>query len=232
MAITRRRLDFLKTIKQVYETTGLPVHYVQVAEQLGVSKWSAYDMLKTLETEGFLTSHYEVNQNEKSPGRAMVRFLPTPTLNLALSGKAFTLGMSHIEWRQTRDRLLSLFDDPKLNSINARWDQLLTELPKMESPLAFCAYVIAIVVSQLQTLSGNGFNFITNMAKEVLKGQISLAMFVGAAVGSISKMAAQISAVNKLFEFLAGFQKNLAMLTEVEQAMLLDFLETTLVKAV
>jgi len=77
MRITRRRMDFLQKIKELYEATGLPVHYARVAELLGVSKWSAYEMLKKLEKEGLLASQYEVNQRERFPGRAMVLFAPT-----------------------------------------------------------------------------------------------------------------------------------------------------------
>lgn len=231
MAITRRRLDFLRAVKQAYEANCLPVHYIEVAEKLNVSKWSAYDMLKTLEKEGFVKSHYEVNPAEKNRGRAMVRFIPTPTLELALSGITADVGVSNREWYQTRQRLLALFDDPKLNLVNAIWDQLLAELPNIKNPLTFCAYVIAIVVSQLQTLGGTGLRYITSMAKGVLKGQIGLAMLVGAAVGIIAKMAAQVAAVRKVTDCLMAFQKNLALLTEVEQAMLIDFLETSLEKA-
>jgi Mn-dependent DtxR family transcriptional regulator len=56
VGITRRRMDFLRIIKQLYESTNLPVHYVRVAQLLGISKWSAYEMLKNLEKEGLVSS--------------------------------------------------------------------------------------------------------------------------------------------------------------------------------
>jgi len=232
MAITKRRLDFLRIIKQIYESTGFPVHYARVAELLGVSKWSAYEMLKNLEREEFLTSQYEVNQVEKNPGRAMVMFMPTQKLDQALSGKLLDLKTTSREWRQEKERLLSLFDESKKSSTKGLWEQLMVELPSMENPLVSCAYVITIVVSQLQTLSENSLRLLKNMAVEARKGPIGLAMFVGTAIGSLLKSAAPISVIGQLADSLSEFQKNLAALTKSEQALLLDFLETALGKAI
>jgi len=232
MAITKRRLDFLRIIKQIYESTGFPVHYARVAELLGVSKWSAYEMLKNLEREEYLTSQYEVNQVEKNPGRAMVMFMPTQKLDQALSGKLLDLKTTSREWRQEKERLLSLFDESKKSSTKGLWEQLMVELPSMENPLVSCAYVITIVVSQLQTLSENSLRLLKNMAVEARKGPIGLAMFVGTAIGSLLKSAAPISVIGQLADSLSEFQKNLAALTKSEQALLLDFLETALGKAI
>jgi Mn-dependent DtxR family transcriptional regulator len=52
MLITRRRLQFMQTIQYLYESENKPVHYVQVAESMGISKWSAYEMLKRLKGKG------------------------------------------------------------------------------------------------------------------------------------------------------------------------------------
>jgi len=232
MAITKRRLDFLRIIKQIYEATGFPVHYARVAELLGVSKWSAYEMLKNLEREEFLTSQYEVNQVEKNPGRAMVMFIPTQKLEQALAGKLFDLKTTSREWRQEKERLLSLFDESKKSNTKGLWEQLMVELPSMENPLVFCAYVITIVVSQLQTVSENSLRLLKNMAVEARKGPIGLAMFVGTAIGSLLKSASPISAITQLADSISEFQKNLAVLTKSELALLLDFLETALGKAI
>ncbi len=232
MAITKRRLDFLRIIKQLYESTGLPVHYARVAEQLGVSKWSAYEMLKNLESEDFLIRQYEVNQVEKNPGRAMVMFMPTKKLEQALSGKVLELKTTSKDWYQEKDRLLALVDESKQGGVKAFWEQLLAELPGLENPLMSCAYVITITISQLQTLSENSLRLIKNLADEAHKGPIGLAMFVGTAIGSLLKSTAPVSAITQLADSVSEFQKNLAALTQSEQALLMDFLEAALGKAV
>ncbi len=45
---------------RIHQETGLPVHYVAVAERLEVSKWTAYDMLRQLEKSGYLEVEYAV----------------------------------------------------------------------------------------------------------------------------------------------------------------------------
>src|SRR4051812_19689025 len=75
MSLTKRRREFLDQIYRQYQTTKLPVHYSEVAEAIGVSKWTAYDVLKTLENQGLLKRTYSTNENET--GRSLVVFSPT-----------------------------------------------------------------------------------------------------------------------------------------------------------
>lgn len=231
MAITNRRLDFMKMIKQLYEATGLPVHYARVAEALGVSKWSAYEMLKNLEKEGFLARQYEVNQVEKNPGRAMVMFLPTNKLEQALSEKKHDSKPTSREWQQEKERLLLLFDEVKKGNGKNLLEQIANELPGLETPLFSCACYIALVVSQLQSLSENSLRLMKNLAAEARKGPVGLAIFIGTAIGSLLKSTAPVSVIGQLADYLSEFQKNLVALTKSEQVLLMDFLETALVQA-
>lgn len=232
MAITKRRLDFLRIIKQLYEATGLPVHYARVAEVLGVSKWSAYEMLKNLEIDGFLHRQYEVNQVEKNPGRAMVMFLPTNKLEEVLSEKTTASKPANREWQQEKERLLSLFDEVKKGGGKTLLEQFVTELPSLENPLISCAYVITLVFSQLQSLSENSLRLLKDLAVEARKGPVGLAMFVGTAFGSLLKSAEPFSVIGQLTEYLSEFQNNLSSLTQSEERFLMDFLEAALNKAI
>jgi Mn-dependent DtxR family transcriptional regulator len=44
------------------------VHYSRLAERLGVSRFTAYDMLRLLEEKGFVSSDYQLSAH-KSVGR-------------------------------------------------------------------------------------------------------------------------------------------------------------------
>ncbi|NPV27793.1 MAG: hypothetical protein HPY81_10235 [Firmicutes bacterium] len=231
MTITQRQKDFLQIIKQIYEATNLPVHYAQVAELLKVSKWSAYEMLKTLEKKGFLTTQYEVNLKKKHPGRARVMFAPAQLANLVLATKKFGTPTPNKEVQLLKERILSLYDKPKKSELRELVEQLKTELPNIENPLVSCAYVIAILILQLQTLSKTSIRLIKNMALDVAKGEIGLAMFVGAVMGSMLKTASQVQLLSHLADSLSGFQKNLATLNQSEQTLLMDFLGEALAKA-
>ena len=231
MRITRRRIDFLQKIKQLYEATNLPVHYARVAELLGVSKWSAYEMLKTLEKEGFLVSQYEVNRGEKFPGRAMVLFAPTRLANAVLSGKTLEEKAPLKEWRQVKQRLLSLCAELKKNNPRELIEQLMVELPGLERPLIFSAYMIALLIAQLQTLSEKSLGLVKNVVLGAAKAETGLAMFAGAAVGSMLKTATQLPLLSQIVSHLDRFQENLAELNQSEQVLLMDFLEESLEKA-
>lgn len=231
MRITRRRLDFLRKIKQLYETTNLPVHYTRVAELLGVNKWSAYEMLKTLEKEGFLTSQYEVNQGEKFPGRAMVLFAPTRMAEAVLSGQGLEEKFPGKEWRQVKQRLLSLCAELKKSNPRELIEQLMAELPGPEHPLIFCAYMITLLIVQLQTLSIMSRGLVKNVVLGAEKAETGLAMFAGAAMGSMLKATTQFPLSSQIVSHLHRFQDNLAKLNQSEQALLMDFLEEALEKA-
>ncbi len=231
MRITRRRMDFLQKIKQLYEATNLPVHYARVAELLGVSKWSAYEMLKTLEKEGFLASQYEVNQGEKFPGRAMVLFVPTPLADAVLSGKALEEKVSIKEWRQVNERLLSLYEELKKANPKELAEQLLAELPGLESPLIFSASMIALLIVLLQTLGEKSIGLLKNVVKNAVKEETGLAIFAGAALGSMMKTATQFTMLSQIVSYMSKFQVKLAELNQSEQALLMDFLEEALEKA-
>jgi len=230
MAVTRRQMDFLKTIKQVYETTNLPVHYARVAEILKISKWSAYEMLKTLERKGFLTSQYEVDQEKKYPGRARVMFAPTQLVNLVLSGKNLEDMAPVKEFQLLKERLMSICDKTTETAPEELVEQMRTELSSAENPLVFCTYVITILILQLQTMSKTSISLLKDVVLEVSEGKIGLAMFVGVAIGSIAKTASQVQLFSHMADCLSGFQKNLAMLNQSEQALLVDFLSETLAK--
>ncbi|AYV73458.1 hypothetical protein M1D49_03310 [Bacillus sp. PK3-056] len=75
MGITKRRKQFLEEIVKIYQDTLLPVHYETIANSIGVSKWTAYDVMKVLEKDGYLERTYV--KNESDTGRSIVVFIPT-----------------------------------------------------------------------------------------------------------------------------------------------------------
>ncbi|HAG11411.1 MAG TPA: hypothetical protein DCK76_08555 [Desulfotomaculum sp.] len=231
MRITRRRIDFLQKIKQLYETTNLPVHYARVAELLKVSKWSAYEMMKTLEKEGLLASQYEVNQGEKFPGRAMVLFTPTHMGDLVLSGEALKEKIPIKEWQQVNERLLSLCEKLKKANTKEIVEQLMAELPGLESPLIFSAYMIVLLIAQLQTISEKGVGLVKNVVMNTIKAETGLIIFAGAVMGSMLKTANQFPLLFQIVSYMDRFQANLAELNQSEHALLMNFFEETLEKA-
>lgn len=232
MRITRRRMDFLRKVKQLYETTNIPVHYARVAELLGVSRWSAYEMLKKLEKGGFLTSHYEVNQGEKFPGRAMVLFAPTHLLDLALSGKTIKYSLPVKEWEKVNEKLSYLHEELKKANPGELAEKLMAELAGLESPLIFSAYMLAVLTAQLQNLNQKSIELIKGMVMDATKAETALAMFAGAVIGNMLRTATQFPYLSQITGFLAKFQSQLNKLTQPEQALMMDFLDKALTRVI
>lgn len=72
MGITERRIEFMSTLDELCRENNGPVHYSLVAERLGVSKWTAYDLLTALRDEGYVETLYILN--DKGSGRSTVAF--------------------------------------------------------------------------------------------------------------------------------------------------------------
>lgn len=76
MGITERRIEFIRALDELSKEYSGAVHYSLVAERLGVSKWTAYDLLTALRDEGYVETVYILN--EKGGGRSSVAFKLTP----------------------------------------------------------------------------------------------------------------------------------------------------------
>ncbi len=228
MRVTRRRMEFLAKIKQLYEKNNLPVHYVRVAELLRVSKWSAYEMLKTLEKEGFLASEYAVNQQGKFPGRSMVLFSPTRLVDELFFGAGHEERVPFKEWRQVKERLLFLCAELKNTGSKQITDQLLAEMPSNEHPLVFGAYTIALLTAYLQNLGEKSVGLVERVVLKATKAEMGLVMFAGTVMGSMLKTAGQFSLVSQLAGYVVRFQRHLAEFSQLEKTLLMEFLEEAL----
>ncbi len=72
MGITERRIEFMSTLDELCRENNGAVHYSLVAKRLGVSKWTAYDLLTALKDEGYVETIYILN--DKGSGRSTVAF--------------------------------------------------------------------------------------------------------------------------------------------------------------
>ncbi len=76
MKLTRRQEEFIKNLIDLSHEIDGPIHYSLLAERLGVSPFTAYDMLRLLEEKGAVTSEYQVAEGKSGPGRAERLFCP------------------------------------------------------------------------------------------------------------------------------------------------------------
>ncbi len=80
MKLTRRQEDFFRKLMELNKEWDGPIHYSLLAEHLGVSPFTAYDMLCLLEEKGMVTSEYQRSEGASGPGRAARLFYPAMSL--------------------------------------------------------------------------------------------------------------------------------------------------------
>jgi len=236
MKIPSRRKDFLRIIKEMYEASGLPVHYIKVAQAMGVSKWTAYDILKQLEKDGYLASEYSLNREEGRGGRSILLFYPTPKADRAfLKPKAEP--HHHHDWQAAKNRLLSLLEAAKMGEVEKIEaekiiDDLLREVPSIEAHIIAGAYLIAILIFRLLSLGTKVLASMHRLIQNTPKPELVLSIFAGTALGATVKNVQDSHISGKLTEEVGRLQKFISEFSARENGLLASFLREALERAI
>lgn len=232
--LTRRGSQFLEKVKKLYAETGEPVHYTAVAKLLGVSRWTAYDMLKSLERQGYVRAEYALNPGEgKGTGRSQVVFAPTAR-SLAATGRGVDApedGAEYLaEWHRIKEEVLKFFQN--LRSLGPREliEHLMNEVPNAEVPFIFCAYAVGLLVASASARRRRVVARLRRMLSRYARPELGLIGFAGTALGLLLGAAeAQSRQVEEAaFAFLDRFQHQLARTSHEERYLLFDFLKEAL----
>ena len=73
MPLTPRQQATLEKLIELYREAREPIHYPLIARRLGIGNTAAYEMLKLLEREGYITSEYVLSGNA-GPGSSSIVF--------------------------------------------------------------------------------------------------------------------------------------------------------------
>jgi len=146
--LTRRQQQFLSQFQDIYREMGQPVHYVVVAERLGVSKVTAYEMLRLLEEKGLVRAEYQSNLDQHGPGRPTVFFYPTQEANRYLA--ELTGNLHELEdWHAAKENVLQQLREGKAGGYEDLLSNLLLHIPERRSPSIFVTELITVVVLML-----------------------------------------------------------------------------------
>lgn len=230
MELTGRRKQFLQKLIDLYNKTNLPVHYVTLAKALGVSKWTAYDMLKELEKLGYLTRDYEVNPGET--GRSQIVFRPAERgieMMEASHGEAprGRDDMQPEEWRRIKSRVISFLNSVRKCSISEAMQKAADELPNVHARVDFCAHVIGLLLVYLNKLGGTGESAIKNLIRNAPTSEMRMSMLAGAVTGTIMKTANR-EVTAKITDWVERCLAAINELSDRERGMLSDFLNEAL----
>lgn len=225
--LTRRRHQFLERIKKIYRETRAPVHYVEVAEALSVSKWTAYDILLELEKQGFLERQYVINNNEKTPGRSMIKFIPTPRAE-SIDGVSTGESNTTVAWQQAKRKLLATLSNLLPREASRVVRELLEEVPGKEQPVINCAYVLTIMLVLLKTLGEKAIQLVHHALKKAPRPEAGLFLVAGTGLGLVANLIPHGPLAGQLTGYLSNLQDQIDNLTGGEHKLLLDFVHEAL----
>jgi DNA-binding MarR family transcriptional regulator len=229
--LTPRQRAFVDKLLELYQEHKAPVHYSDLAERMGVNRFSAYDMLKVLEKKGFAASSYALAAGHSGPGRSMVVFAPTPqAIRLQAPGTEDTrLGE---DWQGVRERVLSRLREAREADYREVLNDLLTRLPEAKAPLVFCTEMIGILLLNMRRAKAragglNPFRALTALRTNGAAGLEALAgLSVGATLSTDDE--ASLSLTQRLLDHARRYQANLSRLSEDARSALVQFLEEAL----
>jgi DNA-binding IclR family transcriptional regulator len=234
--LTPRQRAFLDKLLELYREHRGPVHYSDVAERLGVNRFSAYDMLKVLENKGLASSSYTLRSavpataaGSPGPGRSMVVFAPTSEAAALLAPEDDRLGE---EWRKVRERVLGRLQGAAEANYREAIDDLLARLPEARAPLVFCTEMIGALLLNMQrarTRAGGLGPFRALVALRA-SGDAVLETLAGLSVGATlaTDDEAEPALTQRLLDQARRYQSNLSGLSAEARTALVQFLEEAL----
>lgn len=226
MRLTGRQRAFLEQFLNLYRESAQPLHYSAVAERLGISSMTAYDMLRLLEERGAVISEYVVPGKGAGPGRSTIVFYPTEKAASVLTD----LGgedWDREEWEVIKQRILEAMRKAKGGNYEELLNELLNRIPERQSSLIFCAEMITAVILNLlmakEDLTQRGL--LEGLAALGLPGEVGLSALAGLTFGLSLVERANRRFVSILVSYTRRYQDALGKLSAPKKRVLSDFVQ-------
>ena len=181
--LTFRQKAFLSRVLDIYREIQEPLHYSVVAERLGLSSSTAYDMLRLLEQKGMVGSEYTAPKVTSGPGRSSIMFFPTAEA-IDFFSRLVGESQEQEEWEEVKARILSSLHQGKASDYQGLLYELLASMPEERSPLARCAEVItALLLSLREARHKLGGLSPVSMLLETPVSKLGMSTLAGLALG-------------------------------------------------
>ena len=242
MRITKRQKEFLQSLIDLYQEKGSPIHYSEVAQKMGVSKWTAYDMLQLLSKEGLLEVEYQIPESDhhrwEKLGRSTITFFPTKKGYTVSNFSQRNLPIKAAELNKLKNDIIQKFGEIK-EKFNLK--DLFKEALQTKSPLIFCACVLLVLILLIKKIT-EGIAEIqllsqilpTNATNTYI--ELALTVFVGICFGILTKYINNIpkyvtspsNNLDEYIDYIQTYNQYVSQMDKDEQKSLLDFLKETL----
>jgi len=240
MKITKRQKEFLQSLIDLYQDKGSPIHYSEVAQKMGVSKWTAYDMLQLLHKEGLLEVEYLIPESDNYKwgklGRSTITFFPTKKGYDISSPTKQKISINIVELKKIKKEIIQKFNKLK-GKLNIR--DLFKEALQSKSPLIFCALLLLILILIIKKITEGvaEIKLISQIIPHTTTNtytELALIVFAGMCLGVLAKYISKVPTIygnNDLGEYtnyIQTYNQYVSEMDKEEQKSLLDFLKETL----
>jgi len=241
MEITSRQKEFLVVLIELYQQKGSPIHYCEVAQKLGVSKWTSYDMLQLLHKEGFLNVEYIIPKSDQYKlcklGRSIITFYPTKKGYDIFPLPKQKISSNIIEFNRLKKEITQKFDEFK-GKLNIR--ELLKEALQSKSPFIFCACVLLILILLVKKIT-EGIAEIKLISQimpptttTTTYTELALIVFAGMCLGVLAKYINKVPTtfgnnnLDEYADYIQTYNQYISQMDKKEQRSLLNFLKDIL----
>ena len=224
MKLTGRQRAFLSAFLDLYREVQEPLHYSDVAQRLGVSKITAYDMLRLLEERGLVRSEYVLRGKGQGAGRSIIVFRPTSqadTLLAELAGEDW----NGAEWSEVKMRTLETLRAGKGTNYQGLLEEILARLPQRESPMLYAAEMITAVILSLHQLreDASAAGLLDQLRALGLPGEAGLSALAGLTLGLSFVERINRRLISLLLSYTGRYQEILSRLSAENKRRLSNF---------
>jgi predicted transcriptional regulator len=213
MNLTSRQIEFVEKLLDLYDEVEESIHYSQVAERLGVSRSTAYEMLRLLERKGFVRAHYVLDELG-GPGRSTVVFSPSERAHVMFSRLREQVGAT-TTWDSAREAILAAVARGRGPDQSAL-TEILAALGRDEQALSECTRVVTGALLACSEHARHAPDF-WHVVEAALRSDSGLVLLPGLALGAIVEQPGWENALERW----QGFQQDLISLAPEQQEDLL-----------
>lgn len=182
VSLTRRRKQFLHHLMDVYQQTTRPVHYRTLASDMGVSQWTAYDMLRELEKLGYLSRDYI--HDHGGVGRSRIVFVPTEKA-VQLISRVCENRSTPAGWSEMEGRMIGLLQELRDAEMGPAVSRLIETVSHMPSGVTFCLSLLGLLTLFL----GHAEEVIKTTVEQVIlsldQPRARILVFIGTMLGIV-----------------------------------------------
>ena len=224
MKLTGRQKIFLSQFLDLYSQDHKPIHYTTIAEQLGLGKITAYDMLRLLEEKGLVSSEYVLPEGGRERGRSTILFRPTQKATETISDLVGD-EWDQEEWTEVKERILAALHAGKGTDYEGLLNEILLRLPRRKTPMLYAAETITAVILNLYQVkdAAETMGLFEHLRRLGRPGALGLSALAGLTMGLSLVERANRRFTSQLLSFSRKYEDSLSKLSADSQSALADF---------